>query len=154
MSEIDDRVRIPTLVVREPPPDPGVLFASALAEHSPIGMLLAALTGSGEGAKVALGTLLRSLIDEGSRFAATPAGRRWAEILAASPAFEQGRLLWSHANIDSILRNAAPLPESPAAMFEAAIRQLATIDMAKLVSELSRMAVELESAARAGSRPS
>jgi hypothetical protein len=155
LSEVKDRARIiPKLVVREPPPDTGALFAAALAGQNPVGMLLAVLTGSGEGAKAALGTLLRSLVEEGGRFAATPAGRRWAEILVASPAVERGWLLWSHTNIDALLRNAAVLPDSPAALLEGALRQLAAIDMARLMSELSRLAIEIESDGRARSATS
>ena len=155
MSEVKDRVRmIPKLVVREPPPDTGALFAAALAGQNPVGMLLAVLTGSGEGAKAALGTLLRSLIEEGGRFAATPAGRRWADILIASPAVERGWLLWSHTNIDALLRNAPVLPDSPGVLLEGALRQLAAIDMTRLMSELSRLAIEIESAERARSATS
>lgn len=150
VSETDDRVRtIPRLVVSEPPPEPGALFAAALAGHSPVDMLLAVLSGSGEGAKAALGTLLRSLVEEGSRFATTSAGRRWAGILAGSPAVEQGWLLWSHANIDALLRDAAAPPENPAVLLEGALRQLSRIDMTKLMSELSRLVIEFESAERA-----
>jgi hypothetical protein len=113
-------------------------------------MLLAVLTGSGEGIKAALCTLLRSLIEEGRRFAGTPDGQRWAKILANSPAIDRGWLLWNHANIDLLLRHAAVLPESPAALLKAALQQLEEIDMAKLMSELSRMMVELDTADPAG----
>ena len=155
MSEVKDRVRIiPKLVVREPPSDPGALFAAALAGQNPVGMLLAVLTGSGEGAKAALATLLRALVEEGGRFAATPAGRRWADILIASPAVERGWLLWSHTNIDALLRNAPVLPDSPGVLLEGALRQLAAIDMTRLMSELSRLAIEIESAERARSATS
>jgi hypothetical protein len=150
MSEVDDRAQVPQLVVSEPPPGPDELFASALAGLNPIGMLLAVLTGSGEDAKAALRTLLRSLIEEGRRFAATPAGQRWTGILADSPAVDRGWLLWSHANIDLLLRNAARLPDNPAMLLEAALQQLAAIDIAKLMSELSRLGVELDSGDPAG----
>ena len=150
MSEGDDHAQIPTLVVGEPPPDPGEFFASELVGDNPIGMLLAVLTGSGEGVKAALCTLLRSLIEEGRRFAGTPDGQRWAKILADSPAIDRGWLLWNHANVDLLLRHAAVLPESPAALLKAALQQLEEIDMAKLMSELSRMVVELDTADPAG----
>ena len=150
MSEVVDRGQIPTLVVAEPPLEPGEFFASALAGQNPIGMLLAVLTGTGEGAKAALRALLRSLIEEGRRFADTPAGQRWAKILVDSPAIDRGWLLWNHANIDLLLRHAAVLPDSPAVLLKAGLRQLEEIDMAKLMMELSRLAVELESADRAG----
>jgi hypothetical protein len=133
------------LVVREPAlsPDPG--FTSALAEGNPIGMLLGLLTGTGEEAKAAIAALLRALIEEGVRFATTPAGTRWARILADAPAVNRGWLLWSHSNVDMHLRNAAVLPDNPGALLEAMLRELSKIDLAKLTSELSRLATEINS---------
>jgi hypothetical protein len=144
VSEGDDHAHIPTLIVGEPPLEPSEFFANELVGDNPIGMLLAVLTGSGEDVKAALRTLLRSLIEEGRRFAGTPGGQRWAKILADSPAVDRGWLLWNHANVDLLLRHAALLPDSPVALLKAALQQLEEIDMAKLMSELSRMAVELD----------
>jgi hypothetical protein len=151
VSKDDDHVRIPTLVVGEPPLGLDEFFASELVGDNPIGMLLAVLTGSGEGVKAALCTLLRSLIEEGRHFAATPGGQRWVKILAGSAAVDRGWLLWNHANVDLLLRHAALLPDSPAALLKAALQQLEQIDMAKLMSDLSRMAVELDAADPAAS---
>lgn len=142
MSAAEDHV--PKLIVGEPPPEPGALLASALAEQNPIGILLAVLTGSGEQAKAALSALLRSLVEEGSRFAVTPSGQRWAGILAHSPAVERGWLLWSQTNIDTLLQNAAPLSDAPAALLETALTQLATLNTTEVISQLSRFAADIQ----------
>lgn len=145
MREDDGLSRIPTLVVAEPF-EPSEFYGRESTGENPIGMLLAVLTGSGEGAKAALCALVRSLIEEGRRFAGTPGGQRWTKILANSPAIDSGWLLWSHANVDRLLHNAAVLPDSPAVLLKAALRELEEIDMAKLMTELSRLTAELDSA--------
>jgi hypothetical protein len=139
---------IPKLVVSDPPAGRDEVFAAALSGLSPFAPLLAALSGDGSAAKASVATLLRALVDEGARFAETPAGRHWRAILADSPAVARGWLLWSQANIDYYLRNAAPTRDSPAILLEDMLKQLADTDLATLTAQLSRIGIDLAAAAR------
>ena len=134
--------RVPKIVIRS-----DGRIGAALSEGDPASALEAVLTliaGSGTQARTGLRRLLRSLIDEGCRFAATTDGRRWARILQESPAVTNGWLLWSQSNADFYVRNAEPLADSPAMLFEAALRELASRDLAELLRDLSRTAAALD----------
>ena len=61
-------------------------------------------------------------------------------------------MLWNYATADLYLRNAAPLPDNPSALLEAAVRQLGEIDLAKLMSDVSDLATQLDAAAHAEER--
>jgi hypothetical protein len=136
----------PRLVLMDPPPARAEQFAAGLAAHEPVGMLVAALSGSGEEARGMLRSLVVALIEDGKRFAATSAGARWAALLAESPAVANGLFLWNQANIDLHLRNAAALPDSPAALLDAVLRHLATLDLASLATELGMLAADVDAA--------
>ena len=138
---------IPKLFVRDPPPDRSESFAAALREFGPLGILLSTLGGDGDQARKGLASLLRSLIEEGQRFAQTPSGQHWARVLSDAPAVERGRLLWNQANIDYYLRNGSAGAEGPAALLEDALNHLASMDLATLSAQLSQIAVEVEAAA-------
>jgi hypothetical protein len=134
----------PKLVLVDPSPSQAELFSSALANLDPVGALFAALTGGGEEARATLRSLARGLIDEGERYATTPAGARWASVLADSPAVRNGWFLWNQANVDFHLRNAATLPDSPAKLLEAVLGHLATLDLEGLAAELGMLAAEID----------
>jgi hypothetical protein len=141
---------VPRLVIRDAPAMPSDMFASALAGMSPFGALLQALVGPGEDARQALKALVLSLIEEGRKFAETPSGQRWVQLLEGSPAVNHGWMLWNQANIDYHLRNATPLPDGPVTMLETVLQDLATSDTVALAGQLSRLAGELEAAAGRG----
>lgn len=60
--------------------------------------------------------LLLALVEEGRRFAATPAGDRWRQVLAGTSAAREGRVLWTAAGLDQFLTGADRGPGSPRAM--------------------------------------
>lgn len=59
-----------------------------------------------------------ALMTEGRRFATTPAGRRWREVLAEASLVREGRMLWGRAGLDLFVRGADLGPGSPRAMAE------------------------------------
>lgn len=137
-------IAVPLIVVDEPLQASADYFARAVTGLDGIGAWLGFIAEQGESTRATLRSLVRSLIDEGCRYAATPEGARWKALLAQSPAVERGWLLWNHANADFYLRNAEPLPDSPGALFGAVLRELADTDLATLLGELSRIGAEWE----------
>jgi hypothetical protein len=144
---------LPRIVVRDPPRAPALRIVEELAGLNAAGALVLLLTHADQLARDGLRSLARSLIDEGRRYAQTDAGRRWAELLEASPAVTNGWLLWNQANVDFYLRNAEPLAENPARLLEAALRELAQADLAQLLAQLSRASAEVDANLRAGAGP-
>jgi hypothetical protein len=142
---------LPTIVLRDPAPIIGESVLSELSELNGLGALLALLADSGEGARQGLRSLMRSLIDEGQRYAQTPGGRRWAALLKESPAITNGWLLWNQCNADFYLRNAKALADSPAAMLEAALQELKQIDLTELIRQLSRLSAQMDADYQAAS---
>ena len=138
---------VPRIVVSDPPPTQAERIIAELARLNPAGALFAMVANSGETARSGVRSLLRSLIEEGRRYAGTPAGRQWSALLEASPAVTSGWMLWNHANVDLYLRNAEPLADSPAALFEAALRELGQANAATWLAQLSRLGAELDAAA-------
>jgi hypothetical protein len=138
---------MPTIVASDPPPTTSERIVSELAAMNPLGALFAMVTGSNEAARAGVRSLLRSLIDEGRRYADTATGARWSALLQESPGVTTGWMLWSHANIDFYLRNAEPMADSPAITLHSAMRVLDRVDLAALLSQLSRLAVELDAGA-------
>jgi len=65
-----------------------------------------------------LRSLILALMAEGRRFAGTPAGRRWQNLLAESSLVREGWALWGMAGVDVFLRGADRGPGSPRAMAE------------------------------------
>ncbi len=149
MSEQSRSDVLPTIVVRDPPVAVGERVLGELAQLNGLGALLALLAGSGEGARAGLRSLVRSLIDDGSRYAQTPDGQRWATLLSESPVVTNGWLLWNHSNVDFYLRNAEPLRDSPGALLEAALSELARGDLAELLMQLSRLSARIDADQRA-----
>ncbi len=135
---------IPRLVAREVPPALHERVLLELASANPVGALWLLLADSGGVARTALRSLLRSLIDEGRRYAETPDGARWRELLEQAPAVHNGWLLWNHANLDFYLRNAVPLADSPAAVMLDAWSELGRVDVASWLADMSRLASELD----------
>jgi hypothetical protein len=142
---------LPRIVVRDPPRGAAQRIVDELAGLNAAGALVLLLTHADELARGGMRSLARSLIDEGRRYAQTDAGRRWAELLEASPAVTNGWLLWSQGNVDFYLRNAEPLADSPAQLLEAALRQLAQADLAQVLTYLARASAEVDAELRAGS---
>lgn len=60
--------------------------------------------------------LLVALMAEGRRFAGTPVGRRWQQLLAESSLVRDGWTLWGSAGVDMFVRGADRGPGSPRAM--------------------------------------
>lgn len=135
---------VPLIVVDEPLISSADYFAQAVTDLDSIGAWLAFVAERGQSGRTALRSLVRSLVDEGRRYAATPAGARWAALLGDSPTVERGWLLWTHANADFYLRNAEPFPDSPGALLGGVLRALAETDLATLLGELSRISAEWE----------
>jgi hypothetical protein len=132
MSDALPRITIPP----EPEPPP----ASGGAADDPL-LALIELLRAPHG-KVEPIELVRALIEEGRRFAATPSGRRWAALLARSSLVENGWLLWHRAELDGRLRAIAGSGESPAAMVEEVLRRLVAGDLERYVGLLGALAAE------------
>lgn len=135
---------LPTIVLRDPAPILGEAALTELPDLNGLTALLAMLADSGEGARQGLRSLMRSLIDEGRRYAQTPGGRRWAALLKESPAITNGWLLWNQCNADFYLRNAKALSDSPAALLEAALLELKEVDLTELITQLSRLSAQMD----------
>ena len=115
---------------------------------NPLGVLLSLVSDREGAGRAAWRSVLRSLIDEGQRYGTTPAGQRWRHLLEQSPALHKGWLLWNHANVDFYLRNAQALDDSPADLLAGAWGELAELDVAAWLSELSRLSTQLDLAAQ------
>ena len=135
---------LPTIVLRDPPPAFAESVLSEAVEANGLCALLALMADSGVDARQGMRSLMRSLIEEGRRYAQTPAGRRWTSLLNESPAVTNGWLLWNHCNADFYLRNAEPMADSPAALLEAMLQELKEIDVTELIRQLSRLAAQID----------
>ena len=149
MSAASVATPLPRIVVREPPRPPALRIVEELVGMNAAGALVLLVANADQLARDGLRSLARSLIDEGRRYAQTDAGRRWAELLEASPAVTNGWLLWNQANVDFYLRSVEPMSESPARLLEAALRELAQADLAQLLTQLSRASAEVDATLRA-----
>ncbi len=74
--------------------------------------------------------LLLALIDEGRRFAATPAGERWRHVLREGSLARDGRARWDAAGLGLFLTGADRGPGSPRAMADDILALLAADDAA------------------------
>ena len=145
------REDVPRLVLRDTASTVGERVVTELAKTNIVGALLALIADSGNSSRAWSRSLCRSLIEEGRGYAQSPSGQRWAALLEASPAVNNGWLLWNHANLDFYLNNAEPLAEHPGALLEAMLAQLATADIADLLTQLSRLSADIDAGLRASS---
>jgi len=135
---------LPTIVLRDPPPAFAESVLSETPEANGLCSLLALVADSGVGARQSVRSMMRSLIEEGRRYAQTPAGQRWTTLLNDSPAITNGWLLWNQCNADFYLRNAEPLADSPAVLLEATLEELKQVDVTELIGQLSRLAAQID----------
>jgi hypothetical protein len=135
---------VPTIVLRDSPPAFHESMLSETPEANGLCSLLALVADSGLAARQGVRSLMRSLIEEGRRYALTPAGRRWTALLNESPAITNGWLLWNQCNADFYLRNAEPLSDSPAALLEDTLQELKQIDLTDLIGQLSRLSAQMD----------
>jgi hypothetical protein len=135
---------LPTIVLRDSPPALHESVLAEIPEASGLCTLLALVADSGVAARQGVRSLMRALIEEGRRYALTPAGQRWTALLNESPAITNGWLLWNQCNADFYLRNAQPLGDSPATLLEDMLQELKQIDLTDLVGQLSRLAAQMD----------
>src|ERR1700679_3646170 len=89
---------LPTIVLRDSPPAFHESVLGEIPEARGLWPLLALVADSGVAARQGVRSLMRSLIEEGRRYALTPAGQRWTALLNESPAITNGWLLWNQCN--------------------------------------------------------
>ncbi len=133
---------LPKITLREPVTTPLYEGLEEVAPSSTVAALLR-LT-SLDLRQTGILALVCALIEEGRRYATTAEGRRWAGVLESSPAVVNGWLLWNRCNADFHLRNVQPLADSPGALLETALRELAANDLTDLVTLLSRFNAEVD----------
>ena len=82
--------------------------------------------------------LIAGLMEEGRRFATTPAGRRWRSVLVSSELASNGWELWNILEMDSLIAEPPENGDTPGAMLEDILRALHALqieDLARLASE-------------------
>lgn len=78
--------------------------------------------------------LVRALVAEGRRFAETPEGRRWKEILVESEWVRRGRLIWEAYHLDALLEAEATL--MPSAWLDIVAAAAASPELETILSTL------------------
>ncbi|MCZ7545136.1 MAG: hypothetical protein M5R40_17140 [Anaerolineae bacterium] len=78
--------------------------------------------------------LARALVAEGRRFAETPEGQQWKEILTESEWVRRGRLIWEAYHLDAMLEDEETL--IPSAWLDMVASAVATPELETILSTL------------------
>jgi hypothetical protein len=84
--------------------------------------------------------VVAGLMEEGRRFAATPAGGRWRSILASSALATKGWELWNLLEMDGLIAEPPENGDTPGTMIEDILRALQALrleDFARLAGDVA-----------------
>ncbi len=80
------------------------------------------------------GRVLAALVAEGRRFAQTPEGRRWQDILSRSDLVRRGRMIWQAWGLDGLLQD--KVDTLPSEWLDELLKQVSGANMEALLSAL------------------
>jgi hypothetical protein len=94
------------------------------------------------------GDLISALVREGRRFRQTDSGRRWRSLLAESKLVENGWMVWNLLDLDRYItaRDLDADGDTPSAMIEDVLHDLAASRIETMRIVLDAIAVEMEAA--------